>query len=158
LYKKLQKCGKNDWEIETIIHHSTRMTQTAEIINEFVQLIENDKDYQLKDLKQMLADVYKTKTAKNKPAKKTVKTDKPEEASDKSDVDDEDKPKKRGRPAKVTNKPKRAPSAYNKYVKERIEKLKIDTPDVPAKDLLKIAAGEWSALSQEQKDSYKEMM
>jgi hypothetical protein len=134
------------------------MTQTAEIINEFVQLIEEDKDYQLKELKQMLAEVYKTKTAKVKPVKKAIKVDKPDDVSVKSDTDDEDKPKKRGRPAKVNNKPKRAPSAYNKYVKERIEKLKIETPDVPAKNLLKIAAGEWSALSQEQKDTYKENM
>jgi hypothetical protein len=35
------------------------MNQTAEIIAEFTQLINNDKEYQLKELKQMLADVYK---------------------------------------------------------------------------------------------------
>ena len=51
------------------------MTQTAEILNEFVQLIDNDKDYDLKELKQMLSDVYKTKTQKNgkKTTKKTKK-------------------------------------------------------------------------------------
>ena len=129
------------------------MSQTAEIINEFVNLIEHDKDYQLKELKQMLADIYKTKTAK----KSTKKVEIAAVVNNNSDTDDEDKPKKRGRPAKVNNKPKRAPSAYNKYVKERIEKLKAEQPNVAAKDLLKIAAGEWSALTQEQKDAYKEM-
>ena len=129
----------------------TRMTQTAEIINEFVQLIDNNKDYQLKELKQMLADIYKTKTCKKKEPKVAVakQTDKEETDSD------EEKPKKRGRPAKVNNKPKREPSAYNKYVKERMEQLKTQQPDVQAKDRMKIAGAEWKILTKEQQDAYK---
>jgi hypothetical protein len=122
--------------------------KTAEIINEFVQLIDTDKDYKLNELKQMLTEVYKTKTAS---AAKSAKQ------SDKSDTssDDDEKPKKRGRPAKVNDKPKRAPSAYNKYVKERIEKLKSETPEVPAKDLMKMAAAEWKDLTKQEQESYK---
>ena len=124
------------------------MSQTAEIINEFVALVLLDKDYQLKELKQMLADVYKTKTTKTKPIKKVEKT------ADLSDSD-EDKPKKRGRPAKVSDKPKREPSAYNKFVKEQMEKLKTEQPDVVAKDRMKIAAAKWKNLTKEEQEAYK---
>ena len=127
------------------------MTQTAEIINEFVQLIDNDKDYDLKELKQMLSDVYKTKTTKT--AKKTKKATKTEEQSTTDSEDD--KPRKRGRPAKVNDKPKRKPSAYNNYVKSQIEKLKKEQPEVQAKDLMKIAAASWKTLSKEEQETYK---
>ena len=130
------------------------MTQTAEIINEFVQLIDNDKDYDLKELKQMLSDVYKTKTAKTaKTTKKTKKATKTEEQSTTDSEDD--KPRKRGRPAKVNDKPKRKPSAYNNYVKSQIEKLKKEQPEVQAKDLMKIAAASWKTLSKEEQETYK---
>lgn len=130
------------------------MTQTAEIINEFVQLIDNDKDYDLKELKQMLSDVYKTKTTKTaKTAKKTKKATKTEEQSTTDSEDD--KPRKRGRPAKVNDKPKRKPSAYNNYVKSQIEKLKKEQPEVQAKDLMKIAAASWKTLSKEEQETYK---
>lgn len=119
-------------------------TKTEEIVNEFVQLIDTEKEYSLKELKEKLTEVYKTKTAK-----KTVKN------TDASSSDDEGKPKKRGRPAKVSDKPKRAPSAYNKYVKERIEKLKTERPEVAAKDLMRVAASEWKELSMEEQQSYK---
>ena len=123
------------------------MSQTSEIIAEFVNLVDNDKDYQLKELKQMLADVYKTKTAK----KKTPKT-----TDNDSSSDDEDKPKKkRGRPAKVSDKPKREPSAYNKYVKERMEQIKTEQPDAPAKDRMKMAAADWKTLTKEEQQAYK---
>jgi hypothetical protein len=126
------------------------MTQTTEIVNEFVQLIDNDKEYDLKELKQMLSDVYKTKT----PKKTTKKATKPEEQATTTDSDDE-KPKKRGRPAKVSDKPKREPSAYNKYVKARIEALKKEQPETQAKDLMKIAASSWKTLSKEEQEVYK---
>jgi hypothetical protein len=123
------------------------MSQTSEIIAEFVNLVDNDKDYQLKELKQMLADVYKTKTAK----KKTPKT-----TDNDSSSDDEDKPKKkRGRPAKVSDKPKREPSAYNKYVKERMEQIKTDQPEVLAKDRMKMAAADWKNLTKQEQEAYK---
>jgi hypothetical protein len=120
---------------------------TTEIVNEFVQLIDTEKEYSLKELKEKLTEVYKTKTAKT--AKKTAKK------TEASSSDDEEKPKKRGRPAKVSDKPKRAPSAYNKFVKERIEKLKTERPEVAAKDLMRVAASEWKELSKEEQESYK---
>jgi hypothetical protein len=124
---------------------------TVEIVNEFVQLIDNDKEYDLKELKALLSDVYKTKTTKPK----AVKVAKSPKAIDASSEDDEDKPKKRGRPAKVNNKPKREPSAYNKFVKECIKELKVDKSDTPAKDLMKMAAAEWKNLTKQEQESYK---
>lgn len=158
MYKKSYICKKNDSKINKNYHHSTRMStlsqvapMTVEIVNEFVQLIDNDKEYDLKELKALLSDVYKTKTTKPK----AVKVAKSPKAIDASSEDDEDKPKKRGRPAKVNNKPKREPSAYNKFVKECIKELKVDKSDTPAKDLMKMAAAEWKNLTKQEQESYK---
>ena len=128
------------------------MTQTSEIVNEFVNLVDNDKEYELKELKQMLSEVYKTKTSKKKTvnASKTVKS-----TDNDSSSDNEDKPKKRGRPAKVSDKPKREPSAYNKYVKERMEEIKTENPEILAKDRMKMAAADWKNLTKEKQESYK---
>jgi hypothetical protein len=83
-----------------------------------------------------------TFTKKPKQSKKTVAPD-----NDGSSECDEDKPKKHGRPAKVTNKPKREPSAYNKYVK--------DQPDVPTKDRMKLAAADWKSLTKQEQEGCK---
>ena len=140
--------------MSTLSQVAPASSMTADIVNEFVQLIDNDKEYDLKELKALLSDVYKTKTVKPKVAKvaKVIKAPKSPNAS--SD-DEEDKPKKRGRPAKVSTKPKREPSAYNKFVKERIEQLKVDKTDMPAKDLMKMAAAEWKTLSKQDQEAYK---
>jgi hypothetical protein len=130
-------------------------SKTVEIINEFMQLIDNDKEYELKELKQMLSDIYKTKTKKPK----TVKSASIMPDTDNSADSDEDKPKKRGRPAKVSNKPKRPATAYNNFVKERIMQLKAaqagQDDAKPAKELMKIAASEWKNLSTEEQELYK---
>ncbi len=134
------------------------MAQTTEIINEFVELIDTNKDYTLKDLKQILTEVYNTKAGKNK--KKADKSDKAPKTID-TDLSDDEKPKKRGRPAKVKLdkngdiKVKKAPSAYNIYVKQTIEAMKKENPDTPAKELMGLAANKWKSLTQEEKDSYK---
>ncbi len=130
------------------------MTQTAEIIDIFVHTIASDKDYQLKELKRILTEVYNSKSSKKKIPKAVEK-------NDTSSDSDEDKPKKRGRPAKVKLdkngdiKVKKAPSAYNIYVKQTIEAMKKDNPDAPAKELMGLAANKWKSLTQEEKDSYK---
>jgi hypothetical protein len=102
---------------------------TTEIINEFVEQIDNDKVYDLKELKQILSDIYKTKTAKPKKAPKLDKDG--------------------------NEKPKRAPSAYNNYMKIRIQALKQEQPDTNARELLKMAAGEWKLLDKKDQEKYK---
>jgi hypothetical protein len=134
------------------------MAQTTEIINEFVDIIDTNKDYTLKDLKQILTEVYNTKAGKNK--KKVDNADKAPKMTD-TDSSDDEKPKKRGRPAKVKLdkngdiKVKKTPSAYNIYVKQTIEAMKKENPDTPAKELMGLAANKWKLLTQEEKDSYK---
>jgi hypothetical protein len=134
------------------------MAQTTEIINEFVEIIDTNKDYTLKDLKQILTEVYNTKAGKNK--KKVDNADKAPKMTD-TDSSDDEKPKKRGRPAKVKLdkngdiKVKKTPSAYNIYVKQTIEAMKKENPDTPAKELMGLAANKWKLLTQEEKDSYK---
>jgi len=44
-----------------------------------------------------------------------------------------------------TDKPKRAPTAYNIYVAEQMAALKESQPDLSAKDRMKTAAGMWKA-------------
>ena len=129
---------------------------TADIMAEFSEQVDACKEYNLKELKQILGDIYKTKTAKPKTVKKA-----PVE-SDKSDSEsDDDKPKKRGRPAKKrldkdgNEKQKRAPSAYNNFVKQRIEQMKAEQRDTPAKELMKMAAAEWKLLDKMEQEKYK---
>ena len=118
---------------------------TSAIVEEFTQLVETDKEYDLKELKQILSDIYKSKTTGKPKAKATKKTDgepKKPKATKKTKEEAEDKPK-------------RAPTAYNLFIKQRIIALKDEQPDVPAKERLTVAASEWKSLSQEEKDQYK---
>jgi hypothetical protein len=135
---------------------------TTEIVNDFCQAIDTDKEYSLKELKTILTDVYNSKNGKKSKAKspKIPKAPSPKPVSESSD-DDEDKPKKRGRPVKAkldkdgNPKVKKAPSAYNIYVKQTIETMKKDSPETPAKDLMAMAAGKWKALSDDEKAAFK---
>ena len=141
------------------------ISTTANVINEFVEQIDTEKEYELKELKQMLSDIYKAKTAPNKEVKQPKKPKKNLASIDEADEaneSDNDKPKKRGRPAKGpkldkngNEKAKREPSAYNKYVKERISALKTEKPETPAKELMLIAASEWKQLTKQEQEQYK---
>lgn len=135
---------------------------TSDIMKEFVDQVDIEKEYNLKELKQILSDIYKTKSSK------AVKPKQPKEKPVPDTDSDDDKPKKRGRPAKVkldkdgNPKVKKAPSAYNNFVKERIQALKQeqdamggDTPKLSAKDLMKVAAGEWKGLTKQEQEKYK---
>ena len=135
------------------------MTATAAIIAEFTEQIDIQKEYNIKELKQILGDIYKANTSKisQKKEKEPKKQD-----DDNTTTDDDEKPRKRGRPAKGpkldkngNEKAKREPSAYNKYVKQRIASLKTEQPDTVAKDLMLIAASEWKQLTKQEQEQYK---
>lgn len=129
------------------------VSKTGEIIQEFVNQVDTDKEFELKELKQILAAIYKEKNSTKKPKKAPV-------VEEKSDSDDE-KPKKRGRPKKVkldkdgNIKEKKPPSAYNNYVKEQLKLIKQQQPDTIAKELMKIVAGNWKTLSKQEQETYK---
>jgi hypothetical protein len=132
-------------------------TKTTEIINEFVQEIDTEQEYTLNELKKILTDTYKAKTAK--PIK-VVKQEPKIVIIEDTDSDD-DKPRKRGRPTKPkldkngNIKVKKAPTAYNIFVKQTIEALKKEQPETSAKELMGIAAAKWKALTDEEKANFK---
>ena len=106
---------------------------TTEILKQFVEKIDKEKTYELDELITLLTEIY-------------------------DDMTDDDKPKKKGRPVvnkETVEKKKRAPSAYNKFVQERIKLLKEENKDKAAKELMGMAAGEWKKLSDEDKEKYK---
>lgn len=140
-------------------------TMTSEILNEFKEQIDEDKVYDLKEMTQILKDIYNTKMGK-----KATKAKKPKEPKAETDAkapsdntdDEEEKPKKRGRPAKAKKldkdgnpKEKRAPTAYNKFMSMKIKELKQENEETAASDLMKMASAVWKEMSQEEKDEFK---
>ena len=120
---------------------------TIAIINEYVSIIDTDKEYTLKELRNILSDVYKTKTG---TAKKSTKSSKKIINSDDSS---DDEPKKRTYKKKDENKPKKKLSGYNIFIKERMLELKDKQPD--GKLRMAEAAAGWKDLTDEEKLSYK---
>jgi hypothetical protein len=137
---------------------------TAEIVKEFIELVDTDKEYDLKELKEMLTDIYKTKNGK-KPAKPRQPKQPKQQAAGADTESDDEKPiakakaagkKKAAKADKMqVEKPKKPPTAYNMFIKQRVVAIKEEQPDVPPKMRLSVAAAEWKTLSQEQKDAYK---
>jgi len=119
---------------------------TIAIVNEFVSIIDMDKEYTIKELNGILTDVYKTKMGTAKKGKKSSK-------KKDSDNDSDEEPKKRVYKKKDENKPKRKPNAYNMYVKEKMAELKEKQPD--SKLNMAEAAKGWKHLSDEEKLRYK---
>lgn len=128
-------------------------TITSRIVAEFSEIIDTETSYSLRTMQKILSDIYKKNTQK----KNNVVVISSEDTSS-----DDDAPKKRGRPANKPKlaadgsvKPKRKPTAYNIYMKMKIEELKESNPNVLPKELLPMAAAIWSEMKQEEKDSYK---
>jgi hypothetical protein len=127
---------------------------TKEIVEEFSTLVDMEKEYTLKEMKELLGEVYKAKNGK--PAKRVMKK---KEDSD----EDSDKEKKRGRPTKAklnkdgTERKKRAPTAYNKYISMKSKELKAmeENAGKKATEIMKMAANSWSEMSDEEKEAYK---
>jgi hypothetical protein len=102
-------------------------TKTTAIIDEFVNIIDKEKEYTLKELKDMLTTAFNANKAK--------KADKP----------------------KAADKPKKAPSAYNNYIKVTIAKLKQDEAckGLTNVDLMRKAGNAWKTLSKQEQEQYK---
>ena len=122
---------------------------TVAIVEEFTNLVDVTKSYTLKEIKDILSTVYKTKSSK----KNNVPSD--DEASD-----GEKKQRRRTKKEKLDKdgnvKQKKKPSAYNLYIKARVEELKKENPDSTAIDRMKTAASTWKTLSDDEKNAYKE--
>lgn len=127
-------------------------TKTAEIKNEFMNLVADDTEYTLQEMKAILGDVFKTKNNK----KVTKKATKSTSSSDNSD-EETTSPKKKGTKSKKNkdDKVKKAPNAYNRYVKEKMPEFKKEHPETPATGLMSLIGASWKNLTKEEKDAYK---
>jgi len=149
------------------------MTTTTEIVNSFIQSVDVDIIYSFNELNDLLKKAYgnpqlsypdeipKKKYTKKKIEKidiiieddnikinnKKGKTKKDEKIDDKAAMKDE-------KVVKI-DKPKRAPSAYNNFVRIKVAILKTENPDTPPKELMTKAAGLWKTLTDAEKSTYK---
>ena len=123
-------------------------TTTVAIMEEFTNIIDLNKTYTLKEIKDILSTVYKTKSSK----KKNMSSD--------EDGSDGEKKQRRSKKEKLDKdgnvKPKKKPSSYNLYVKARVEELKKEDPNSTAIERMKAAASSWKTLSDDEKNAYKE--
>lgn len=120
------------------IYHRTMTTtdnsSIKDIITEFTKKIDNTKKYELKELVTILTETYKNNDSKKEDKKKTVKKS--------SKTTEEDKPK-------------RLPSSYNNFMKEKLKEVKESDKTKNAKDIMIEVAGMWKNLSTEEKEKYK---
>lgn len=116
---------------------------TKFVLKDFNEKINTKNDYSLEQLQTILDISY------NKHV---------DEESD----DDDDQPKKRGRPV---NKPKldkngepkkkREPTAYNNFIKIKIQEIKSSNSDVKYNKLLPMVAEIWNKMTDDEKKQYK---
>ena len=97
----------------------TTTAQTQEIVTKFVALIDTDLEYSRTDMAKILTTVYREVT--NNKTKKVKKNVEGEE------------------------KKKRAPTAYNIFVKEKMAVVKEEFPELNRQELMKKIAEMWSA-------------
>jgi hypothetical protein len=124
--------------LDNFYHRSSGSTEmsTTEIINEFVEQIDTDKAYSLKELKDALAEIYKAKSTGKTASKKTAS-------------------KKKDDAVAAEKKPKKPPTAYNNFVKQHIAKLRAEQTEIPPRELMKVAAAAWKELTKQEQQEYK---
>lgn len=126
----------------------------ALVLTQFNKLVNIDNEYSLKELKDILGEVFKDvkksikdaeKEAKAAKAAKAVKADKKPKKADNDDK--ADKPRKqrtkRERDENGEIIKKREPSAYNLFIKEQSAIIKAGNPDLDSKAIFKMAIDEW---------------
>lgn len=96
------------------------MTTTAQVVADFAALFEGkDEEVSITEMKKMLGEVYKVVTSSKKPLKKARK-----------EIGEVEKPKK-------------APSAYNIFMKAQMEKLKREGSTLSGKEKMQLIAALW---------------
>ncbi len=97
------------------------MTTTAKVVADFAALFEGkDEEVSLAEMKKMLTEVHKASASSSKKASKKVKKE-----------------------AGEVEKPKRPPTAYNLFMKEEMEKLKIEGSTLTGKEKMQKIAELW---------------
>jgi len=96
------------------------MTTTAQVVADFAALFEGkDEEVSLAEMKKMLTEVHKASSSSKKVSKKGKKE------------------------AGEVEKPKRPPTAYNLFMKEEMEKLKIEGSTLTGKEKMQKIAELW---------------
>ena len=124
------------------------MTSVSAIISEFVSNVDTDKEYGLAEIKAILSTAFKTVKSANTPVKTVKKAVKKTGSDDEVSSENEEKPKKkrvkRERDADGNILKKRAPSAYNLFVKDKIAEIKADNSGINSKEAFKMAIEAWN--------------
>jgi hypothetical protein len=119
---------------------------TTAIIAKFTESIDINKEYALSEILSILSNDYKEIKAISKSVK-TQKKAKKETNEDSSSEDDKKAKKtntKRERDADGNIVKKRAPSAYNLFVAEKIAEFKAENPKRDSKENFKLAIAAWN--------------
>ena len=120
---------------------------TATVIDQFVEKIDKDTEYTVSELKKVLGEVYKSvqlSIVEKKKAEKLNNGDKPRKVRTKRERDENGEIIK-----------KRAPSAYNLFIKEQSALIKQSNADLDPKIIFKMAIAEWKKkkLSEDEADA-----
>ncbi len=117
----------------------TTQTRTQLFLNEFTTLIDSEKEYTPPELRKLVTEVYNNINV-NKPTHNKKSKTEPSKA------------KKQKREPKLDsdgNVVKRAPTAYNIFVKDNIGKVKDENPELSRPELMKEVAIRWKAQKNE---------
>ena len=101
------------------------MTTTQQILTTFNSKVDYEKEYTRGELAKMLTEVFKEIREGEKGDKKAKKAKKAKKEED------------------GVEKKKRAPTAYNLYVKETMSVVKNDNPDMSRQDLMREVGRLW---------------
>ena len=105
---------------------------TVKVIKEFNNTVDENKVYDLKELKTIIGDIFKKVKDDEKNAKKNKKLDENGE-----------------------KKPKRAPTAYNNFTGFKMKEIRSTDPSITAKEAMTKAAAAWKEMSDEENNEYK---
>ena len=113
------------------------MTTTQQIVNQFTEIIDTEKEYTRAELSKILTQIYHETTTQ----KKSSNTDKEPKKKAKKNKDSDAEPKK-----------KREPTLYNLFVKEKMPIINQEFKDLSRQDLMK-KVGELWKMKKEAKES-----
>jgi hypothetical protein len=108
------------------------MTTTERILTTFTSKVNMEKEYTRSELAKMLTEVFKEIREGEKGEKKTKKKAKKEEGGE--------------------EKKKRAPSAYNLYVRDTMPVVKEDNPEMSRQDLMREVGRMWKEKNRDDKE------
>ena len=115
-------------------------TQTQLFLNEYITLIDTEKEYTPSELRKLVTEVYNTINGKQTTKKSNTEPSKAKKQKRELKLDSDG------------NVVKRAPTKYNIFVKDNIGKAKEENPELSRPELMKIVAIMWK----NQKDGVQE--